>query len=110
VTRCTLVRAAATNTSARDVLSVTGQTKIATEVFLYFLEGEMAVIPEASVYLTDKDADGFQHVRHRYCDEEGPCTSFDCYGHTGKKCEKFDRLPTGVKTCSKYWPPLPFSS
>jgi len=62
----------------------------------------MAVIPEENLYMTSKDEDGFHHLRHRTCKEPGPCTSFDCNGRTGKKCEKFwVTLNTRVKMCSK---------
>ena len=74
---------------------------IATEVFLYFLEGEMRVIAEASLHMSDRDENGIHQVKDRYCQEDGPCFSFDCNGRKNKGCERFRQQPTGVKLCVK---------
>ena len=91
----------AITTLVQDVQYVTGQTKIATEVFLYFLEGEMRVIAEASLHMSDRDENGIHQVKDRYCQEDGPCFSFDCNGRKSKGCERFRQQPTGVKLCVK---------
>ena len=72
MTRCTLVHAVAITIPAQDAQYVIIQTKIATEVFLYFLEGEMRVIAEASLHMSDKDENGIHQVKDRYCEEDGP--------------------------------------
>ena len=88
-------------TLAQDAQYVIIQTKIATEVFLYFLEGEMRVIAEASLHMSDRDENGIHQVKDRYCQEDGPCFSFDCNGRKNKGCERFRQQPTGVKLCVK---------
>ena len=59
------------------------------------------VIAEASLHMSDKDANGLHEVKDRYCDMETPCFSFDSNGRAGEGCEHFKKLPTGVKVCTK---------
>ena len=61
----------------------------------------MRVIADASLHMSDKNEDGLHHVKDRYCEEAGPCFSFDGNGIVGKSCDRFKKLPTGVKICIK---------
>ena len=61
----------------------------------------MRVIAEDSLHMSDKDEAGLHHVKDRYCKEQGPCFSFDANGRAGKSCDRFKKLPTGVKICVK---------
>ena len=89
------------NILGRDVPYVIIQTKTVTEVFLYFLEGEMRVIAEDSLQLFKKNDEGLHFVKDRYCKEPGPCFSFDDHGRAGVSCDRFRYQPTGVKICIK---------
>jgi len=59
----------------------------------------MRVIAEASIHRSEKDENGMFHIKDRYCPEEGTCCLFDGNGKPGKRCRRFDQLPTGVKIC-----------
>ena len=61
----------------------------------------MRVIAEASLHMADKDENGIHRVQDRYCENAGPCFSFDCNGRKGPACDNFKKLPTGVKICTR---------
>ena len=61
----------------------------------------MRVIAESSMKMSDRDEQGIHRVQDRYCEEEGPCFSFDCNGRSDKACGWFRKLLTGVKICEK---------
>lgn len=58
----------------------------------------MRVIPEKNFQMSDKDSAGLHHVKDCSCLEDGPCFSFDLNGR-GARCDRFRKLPTGVKFC-----------
>lgn len=59
----------------------------------------MRVIPEDSLHMSNQDENGIHAVKDRYCKECGPCFSFNGDGIAGESCERFRKLPTGVKIC-----------
>lgn len=59
----------------------------------------MRVIAEDSLQMSTADERGVRTVRDRYCKENGVCFSFDYNGKLEGGCDRFRKLPTGVKIC-----------
>ncbi|MFA5377946.1 MAG: hypothetical protein WC455_19505 [Dehalococcoidia bacterium] len=60
----------------------------------------MRVIAEASLQMSERTGDGLHYVKDRYCkDSELPCFAFDSNGLLKIGCDRFKKLPTGVKIC-----------
>lgn len=63
------------------------------------LELTMRIIAEDSLQMSESDARGIRTVKDRYCKEDEVCFAFDCNGKREGGCDRFRKLPTGVKIC-----------